>query len=77
MSNQQFRFSTADNFTISQIPLSLRAFVAEQMAAIRAAVRSFARRRYLEPAFHSLVSLLLGHLFHSPRRRPTKTWTAR
>ena len=42
MSNQQFRFSTADDFTISQIPLPLRALMTEQMATIRAAVRGFA-----------------------------------
>ena len=77
MSNQQFRFSTNNNFAISKIPLPLRALVAEQMTTIRAAVRGLARCRNLEPAFHSLVSLLLGHLFHSPRQRPTKYWTAR
>ena len=64
MCNQQLRLSPTHHFSVTQIPLSLRALVAENVTPIRAAVRRFSGRRNLEPALHSLVSLLLGHLFH-------------
>lgn len=76
MSDQQLGLCTNDNVTISQIAFSLRAFVTKNVAAIRTAMRRFARRRDLEPALHSLVCLLFGHVFHSPRRRPTTIRTA-
>jgi hypothetical protein len=35
--------------------------VAEEVAAVRITVRDFAGRSNLEPAFHSLMSLLFWH----------------
>lgn len=57
----QLRFRPTDDVVISQLTRTLATFVAEEVAAIRVTVRHFAGRCNLEPAFHSLMSLLFWH----------------
>lgn len=57
----QLRFRTTDDVIISHLTRTFATFVAEEVAAIRVTVRHLTGRSNLEPAFHSLVSLLLWH----------------
>ena len=65
----QLRFSIDDDIPVAQLTRPLAPFVAEKVAPIRVTMRYFARRRDLEPAFHSLMSLLFWH-FATPKRPP-------
>ena len=57
----QLRFRANNHVVISHLTCPLATFVAEEVTAIRVSMRHFARRGYLEPAFHSLMSLLFWH----------------
>ncbi len=61
----ELRFSIDDDVVATQLASSLATFVAKKVASVRITMRHFARRRYLEAAFHSLVSLLFWHFSNS------------
>lgn len=61
----QLRFGIDDDIVATQLASSLATFVAQEVASVRIAMRHFASCRYLEAAFHSLVSLLFWHFSNS------------
>ena len=65
-SNDLLRFYTIHKPALTKTTLALRTLVAQQVTTRRRPVRGLPRRRYLESAFHSFVSLLLWHS-NSPR----------
>lgn len=64
-SRNQLRFGIDDDIVATQLASSLATFVAQEVASVRISMRHFASRSYLEPAFHSLMSLLFWHLSNS------------
>lgn len=63
--DQQLGFRTRNDTILPQMTNSFSAFMAEAVTSIRAAMLGLARRRDLEPAFHSLMCLLLWHFLLS------------